>query len=247
MNSEKLTPTPLSVRARAKRQTGTWHARTKSPCEDVLLKIQQPDFCFYGLADGQSEKRHCIEGAQAVLECIAKLIAQVGVDQLADYRYPDELPALFARAIRQTLKALAQEDGNMDEFSSTLLALALDPMTGRYIILHLGDGIALLVHQNEKIQTLSPPENGFLVNYTWLTTSAWAAAHLRLSSGIFKPNDRIVMLSDGAEHICYGENIRCQAVPVLKKGTQEEIADFLTATPSRDDASVIILDIAKQA
>lgn len=245
MNS-MISHTPsLSVRSHGCRQTGTHHAETNSACEDVLLKIEQPDICVYGLADGQSGKSRCIEGAQSVLQLIANLIQTVGIGRLASYPHPDELPALFAHAIRQTLQTLAdRESAAIDDFASTLLVLALDPKTGIYITLHLGDGIALKVREGRSIQILTAPDNGFLLSQTWLTSSRQLVSHLRFSAGTLEPGDRVILLTDGACHIACGENIRCQAVPVLRNGTQHEITDYLTAFPTRDDASIIILDIS---
>ena len=46
---------------------GKEHAAAGCSCEDVVLTIETESFCFYGLADGQSRKRYCTEGAAGFL------------------------------------------------------------------------------------------------------------------------------------------------------------------------------------
>lgn len=50
-------------------QTGTHHIQEGSDCEDVSVVIEQADFRFWGLADGQSEKEYCKTGRQGRTLC----------------------------------------------------------------------------------------------------------------------------------------------------------------------------------
>jgi len=64
-------------------QTGTHHIQEGSDCEDVSVVIEQADFRFWGLADGQSEKEYCKTGGRAVLYAVAAHLQKKGLHTLA--------------------------------------------------------------------------------------------------------------------------------------------------------------------
>lgn len=72
-------------------QTGTHHIQEGSDCEDVSVVIEQADFRFWGLADGQSEKEYCKTGGRAVLYAVAAHLQKKGLHTLAQHGYLDEV------------------------------------------------------------------------------------------------------------------------------------------------------------
>lgn len=225
-------------------KTSRRHMEQNLPCEDVFFKRIQSHFSFYGLADGQTGKPHCIRGAQASLTALANYLQAFGIERAIAQPFPDELPCRIVQQIRMRLLSLASQwGGEFSDYSSTLLAVAIDPVTGQYILAHLGDGIAIHVTEDGSVTVRSAPEGSFLHHQTWLTTSMQAVPHLRLSAGQLRPGQRLILLSDGAESLCLGKNILPEAKELMKSGSQSDLFDYFNAASPKDDATCIVLDI----
>lgn len=234
------------IRAASVCLTGVHHQKAGAPCEDTCFMMETPELCFYGLADGQSGKRFGREGGAACLEVLAEYIREQGIDGLLNRPFPDELPYLFMKQIRERLLTLAREQGGaFTDYASTLLAVAVDPATGRYFFVHIGDGCLIGIRQNGTSVMLSALDNDFLSRYTWLTTSEHGISHLRTGHGSIQNLHRLVLLTDGATALCRGRNIPRRAGELLRCGTQAEILAFLKASQSGDDAGCILLDLAE--
>ena len=159
--------------------------------EDVTMVMEEKNFCFYGIADGQSRKTHCVDGAAASLTAVAEYMKTKGIEKLQQARYFDETQYELIKAIRRELECQASKfDVNIAEFGSTLLCLAVDPMIGSYVLIHLGDGRAVGEGKDGVIRNLSCPENGVCLNQTWLTTSIDAVKHIRIYTCIFRTESR---------------------------------------------------------
>ena len=230
------------IRAGACQKTGERNREKNASCEDAVYIVQEPDFCFYGLADGQSGKRFGAAGGRRSLEVLASLIRRQGIGGLNAYPFPDELPCMLMRVIRGgILELMERQGGGFSEYASTLLAVAIDPETGEYVLVHIGDGCALGVRQ-EELLILSAPETGITVNHTWLTTSENAVRHLRLTGGSLRHIRRLALMTDGAACLCRGKNIPRQAARKLT-GDGEEILQYLEGREFQDDASCILIDL----
>ena len=79
---------------------------------------------------------------------------------------------------------------------STLLGLAIDNDTDRFLAIHLGDG-KIDVKSEGKIRTMSYPENGVNKSYTFLTTAHKVGSHLRVFRGELKDITEFILMSDG--------------------------------------------------
>lgn len=223
--------------------TGLRHLRSRQESEDTVRMTRTPEFCFYGIADGQSGKPGGKAGGAKSLQALENRLQEMGIAGILDYPFPDELPCLLMQTVRCALSGLVQRRGGcFSDYASTLLVLAMEPATGRYVLLHLGDGCALSIPKGAQPRILSAPENGFSGRETWLTTSANAVAHFRVTFGRVDAGSRLLLMSDGAEGLCRGRNISRQARELLCGGSPEQIRDFLKATEPEDDASCIILD-----
>lgn len=225
-------------------RTGARHLQEGMPCEDVLVRIEEPDFCFFGLADGQSGKRFGAAGGRASLDAVAAYVRRQGIEKMADYPFPDEFPCLMMREIRAGLRSVqAGRGGAYGDYASTLLAVGVDPVSDRYVFAHLGDGCLLAVREDGSLVLLSPPENGFTAQYTWLTTSENAVSHLQIGFGSLRGLKRMVLLTDGAACLCRGRNIPRPARELLQSGSRMQILELLKASDHADDASCIVLDV----
>lgn len=225
-------------------QTGSQNRSMGKPCEDVIFTRETPELCFWGLADGQSGTRHGAQGAEACLKALEALIRETGLSRLLDHPFPDELPCVLMKTIRGSILSLCRIQGGVfRDYASTVLAMAMDPATGRYALVHLGDGCAVDIGKDRSLTMLSAPENGQAsIHYTWLTTSDNAVAHLRLRFGYFSKDARVILMTDGVKQLCHGKNIPRQAREKLTNGSLADIAAYLRESDSLDDASCIVLD-----
>lgn len=229
--------------AGAFRKTGTQNRQKNEPCGDVVHMVRTPEFCFFGLADGQSGKRFGAAGGKRSLEILEDYIRRQGIGALSEYPFPDELPCMLMREVRSGILALMKEQGGeFSDYASTLLAVAIDPAAGRYFLVHIGDGCAIALRQ-EALLMLSPPDNGIAINHTWLTTSDNAVAHLRLRCGSLQEVKRLILLTDGADGLCRGKNIPRQAAQLLSGGTRDAIFAQLEDREAADDTGCIVIDL----
>lgn len=224
---------------------GKNNLKRNSECEDVIYVEETSEMKFWGLADGQSGKKCCRKGGKEVLKAVFRFVADKGITQMTQYEHVDELQYELIRTIRDTISELAATDGvEKTEYSSTLVVLACDTLTGNYVLIHLGDGGIIGQKADGGIRMLSAPENGLTANYTWLTTSSDALYHLRLSFGNVKAYSRIVMITDGATVYAYGRNITESAKHMIASGNREELVSFLDSSDPSDDASCIVVDFS---
>lgn len=234
---------PQSIKLSHAQAVGRLHRERGKPCEDTVVVHDFPEFLFCGLADGKSGANYGAEGGRISLETTADYIHEIGIENLIHAPFPDELPCMMVKEIRKRLLALAGEKkAKLQDFASTLLAIAIDRSTGDYTLLHLGDGCALGIPETGDAAILSPPENGLSLNHTWHTTSNHAVAHLRISFGSFGGKTRILLLSDGAVCFCRGRTIPWRAKSLLKEGDVLQLQAHLENSDPSDDASCVILD-----
>lgn len=224
-------------------RAGKIHQRRNLSCEDVMLARKRENICFWGLADGQSRRPLCIEGARRSLQVMADFIEKRGIETLYVQPFLDELQFELIREIRNELSTLAYHHQALPEdFASTLLGFAYNPETGHSVSIHLGDGFLIGVKKDDSILMLSPPENGISPSHTWLTTSKDVLAHIRFTFGTIHEYKRILLATDGADGLCIGRNISLHAHYLLTQGTQADISNYLASSPAPDDVSCIILD-----
>ena len=233
----------LQIRAQSIVRAGQRHRQENAACEAVSLCIETQSICFYALADGQSGKRHCREGAQAVLRALAEYLERRTVPALLR-SYDDEVQYALTRVIRRTIKRLSKEYREDEaEFSSTVVALVIDPQTGAYLSIHLGDGAMLGIRRNMKPVLLSPPENALTGRCTWLTASPDLLRHVRLRKGTTDAVDRMVLATDGASMLCRGSWIAKRAEALLcDLERPERIVQAVACASGWDDAGCVVVD-----
>lgn len=236
---------PVAAHIISGRLTGARHAARGEACEDVIYCSETPELVFCGLADGQSGRRHCREGAEAALQSIERYLHGRKIPALMRYEHKDEIQYEIIRGIRAGIMRLAEKKAvNKEELSSTILVFALHPPTGTYITIHLGDGVMIGRRRDTFLHILSAPENGVTARYTWLTTSDDALMHLRISFGNVRDYDRIFLFTDGASAVCRGRNISREGVRMLgRSGNAEEIMEYIRRSEPVDDAGYILIDL----
>ncbi len=224
--------------------TGEFNKERDEECEDVMHIDEISGIKFFGLADGQTGKKHCRIGGNKVLDAVFRLVADIGITQMAQYEYMDELQYEIIHVIRETIDNLAASESEVkDSYASTLVVFAYDELTHDCVFIHLGDGSIIGHRTRGDILMISAPENGLTTDYAWLTTSQDALNHLRIGFGNVNCFDRIVLITDGAKASARGKNIAERTKQIIRTGSQEDVVKLLLETPHRDDASCIIVDL----
>lgn len=174
---------------------GRAHLDTGTPCQDQTATLRENGVSAIVLADGAGSMAHSHLGARAVVDAVAALLCRE-FDTL--YAAPDA--GATARVLAVCSEALDTLAVPPFQAGSTLLFFAL--RAEGYLAGHLGDGVIGL-YGGGVPAVLSPPENGENRNETWFTTSADAAAHLRLYRGMLPPGGTALLMSDGAAESLY--------------------------------------------
>jgi len=230
---------------------GRVHAFEGTACQDAVASRMERGIGAIALCDGAGSLAHAAEGGRAMADSISrKLIERFGEYLRMQAR---DIAEEVAGCIRETVDGLAaRHSAERDGFGSTLLAVCCEAASGRYVALHLGDGVIAARSEDGSVRTLSFPDSGREAHSTYLTTSSDAQirSHLRVIKG--DSRDRaFFMTSDGAERILYAEGGRilspaigdlCAELtlhPARLKGELEECVRF--QLKPMDDFSVAIL------
>lgn len=192
---------------------GRGHFKTDMPCQDKTNYLCKNETSVIALADGAGSATMSHFGAEYVTKKICELLTQQ-----FDVYYNENDGVAIKRVIvgilMDGLEKLAQElDCLVKDLASTLLVVAVK--NGKYLILHIGDGVIGYV-KNKEIKVASHPENGEFVNTTVFVTSKDVLSTMKLMKGQLNGITGFVLMSDGTEASLYNKQEKSLA-PALKK------------------------------
>lgn len=270
-------------RAAGAAQQGRSHLETSTPCQDHVATRTFPDGTVTGaLSDGAGSSRFSHYGAQ-LLVARAQALLQAQFEPL--FRATNNLGSLRTRLVedlRGELRELASAGINFSEeerkkfglpprteqaqvqcdlqdLAATLLVVAING--GRFVALHIGDGVIGIEHllkSGPRTKPLSVPDNGEFINETRFITSQDAEEYIRVFRGHLDTRTRniigFVLMSDGPEVSLYKRttNEMAQACSkLLNAGRElpeevmnEQLAVTLKeviAPRTHDDCSIVLI------
>ena len=208
------------------------------------------------LADGAGSATHSEYGAQAVVHEGCALLAEQFADLItsddADFSRRLILGRLHAR-----LERVAGRLGcAVSDLASTFLAVAVS--NGRFIVVHIGDGVIGFV-KNGALRVISAPDNEEFANQTTFVTSRNASAGTRLSRGSLDGVTGFIEMSDGTSASLYDFRTKTLApactklveavggAPVTRARNPEHkkrlrrLVDTRLRQATKDDCSIAIL------
>lgn len=192
---------------------GRGHALSNIPCQDKTHVLKVSDVLAVALADGAGSAAHSELGA----ECVTRTCCQLLTDNFDRYFGSNDAAVVAVEmldALRMELSSIASEvNCEVRELASTLLAVAV--RDGRFIAVHLGDGVIGCLNGDE-LHVLSRPDNGEFINETTFVTSLDAIAHLRLSKGELDNISAFVLMSDGTAAGFYQRRTHT-LIPAIKR------------------------------
>ena len=210
------------------------------PDDMLLVRPMKEGYTFAGLADGQSRKQYCREGAMAALAAAADYLETQDLSALRQ-RFSDELQYELIRCIRKALTALAdQYHETLTAFASTLVCAIIHDDGGEFTLIHLGDGCVIRSDGDSRSSVVSPAENGITRSHTCLTTSENAMQHIRISYGQLRPGESLFLVSDGALALSSGLKVTRNAREAFTEQRFDHLKNLLRASDPDDDATLIM-------
>lgn len=192
---------------------GRGHIKTDTPCQDKTRFLCENDTSVIALADGAGSATMSHFGAEFVTKKICELLTQ----QFDLYYNEDDgvaIKRVIVGTLMEGLEKLAQDlNCEVKDLASTLLVVAVKD--GKYIILHIGDGVIGYV-KNEELKIASQPENGEFVNTTVFVTSRDVLSTMKMMKGQLNGITGFALMSDGTEASLYNKREKSLA-PALKK------------------------------
>lgn len=231
-------------------QQGTSHIKNRNiPCQDVVLVKSTDDIIFLGLADGAGSKLQSQDGAKHILDA---LLVELTTN-LNFYLESDDIRSNLTNFIETSLHLYASDnDITFEQLDSTLLVVLI--YNGKYLLLHIGDGLIVSIDLNKDLQILSLPENGEYANETFFTTTCSYKQRLRILQGYSKDiSNGLLLCSDGIEDLIYNYQT-LQVTPIVKTiiewldaESEDHVSQILShnlknnfSKRSDDDLSIII-------
>lgn len=192
---------------------GRGHVKTDTPCQDKTYAMNKNGVNVIALADGAGSAAMSHFGAEYVTKCICEQLTE----EFQIYFSEEDGVAIKRKIINDLVGGLEKLSTDLKcekkDLASTLLVAAV--CDGKYILIHIGDGVIGYLKESE-IKIASHPENGEFVNTTIFVTSSDALQAMKIMKGQLGTINGFVLMSDGTETSLYSKKDKMLA-PILKK------------------------------
>lgn len=173
-------------------------------CQDYVYYHEKDSVQSITLADGSGITDYARLGAEHTCKVLGILLTEHFAELFDMYKSLVQFNVITN--IQTELYSLCEKYRvKISDLHSTLLGLAIDNDTDRFIAIHLGDG-KIDVKAEEKMRTMSYPENGVNKSYTFLTSAHKVGSHIRVFRGKVKNITEFILMSDGWNEKMKGEN-----------------------------------------
>jgi hypothetical protein len=203
---------------------GRAHEQDGSHGQDRTAYLSRHGVHVMCLADGAGSAARSEYGAQAVVNegcaTLAELFGSLIASNDADQSRHDILQRLHARLT----EVAGRLDCRLADLASTFLCVAVSE--GRFVAVHIGDGVIGYV-RNGELRVVSGPHNDEFANQTTFVTSPNAAASMRLFRGSLDGVSGFVQMSDGTSASLYDYRTRALAPACVK------LIEAVSAAPTR--------------
>lgn len=220
---------------------GAYHLRRGGENQDHVACLTYGGIQGLALADGAGSARYGRLGAKET--CRAALeYALPRFERLYARAGPDTIRYEIVAAVQAELDRLVRdlELKGREELGSTLLLLCADRHSGRYLCLHMGDGLVGCVHQG-RLFPISSPSNGITRLFTTLTSSPDCLARARVYRGQ-RAGASFFLLSDGCTRVIWdGEDFRFPADDMLRGKQWTRLEEEMDRQMPEDDYSFVAL------
>lgn len=152
------------------------------------------------LSDGAGSATHSEHGAQALVDAGCQLLSE----HFRDFVVSDDGAALKLQIVRHLLGRLQQvaerRGVGVRALAATFLAVAV--ADGRFLVVHVGDGVVGYV-KDGSARVVSGPDNSEFANQTTFLTSEGAVRGMRILRGSLDGVAGFILMSDGTANSLY--------------------------------------------
>ena len=183
MSSFRQSKSQEKWKAIARREVGTSHEATKTPCQDYAGYKQYGDYCIGVVADGAGSRRYSEYGSTVAVDTALRYFNEIlsGLHGNSLFTSQNDAEDLFHNLIDQVRTELGTKAGNFsreykekisaDQFACTLLVFVVFPEG--IAAMQLGDGfIVVRDYKSQEYDLLFSPSKGEYVNETTFVTSS---------------------------------------------------------------------------
>ena len=209
---------------------GRHHRELSQLSQDYYAEGTKNDITAISLCDGASFSRFSGLAAQVVSELCVKILLENFERYLTEN--PFRVRYEIAKKIDIALTRIGKKNNiPLHQLATTILAAAVNPTNGKFLLLHLGDGMIFQRYQESSstFSVASSPETGLLPFSTYLTLVGTTEYHLRFYRWV-QPNQQlcqILLVTDGACDCVLSKPELCVdgLAPIKKHLTQQNPAD----------------------
>lgn len=179
-------------------ERGKLHEELEKENEDAINIVTNGDYIFVILSDGAGSSKFAKEAAQTTVKAVSNFC----YNSSSDFFKSTEITSkkLIFNLQADLDKRAGKIGTSLSEMMSTLVVLALEKSTMKYVTIHIGDGLIAL--RNEEWKIISYPENGPTKKYTYFTNSPLVFKHLRITTGKYNIQDSFFISTDGYFENC---------------------------------------------
>ncbi len=179
---------------------GTNHSRIGLPCQDSHGYRIFNYGVIAAVADGLGSASRSDEGAWLAVETSLETLSQtlaVGLPS-SDDQWLFILSDVFSIVRHALAQTAASVDLPMREFGTILIVSVIT--RNQVITGHIGDGAVVVLSEDDRLETISRPQQGEYANEVTPLTASDALAHVRCSIHA-APVKAVAMLTDGLQHL----------------------------------------------
>ena len=176
------------------RKTGKYHVDHRMLCQDQVFYKENHYSQAIVLADGAGDSDANVPCVEEVTEFAADALLRFAEGKQEEGQAA-RLEYLMGGIVGIISKYMDRCHLGAETFGSTLMGAALNHRKGRYLLVHLGDGI-IIGSNGQQSRVLSYPVNR-KADQTVLTISENIPERIKVKSGNLEDLSRIVLCSDG--------------------------------------------------
>lgn len=221
-------------------KTGDFHKKNNIGNQDCLVSGSDKRFSVISLADGVSTCSMAAAGAATAAEAVTEMFVEKG-DFFLEFDKETTVDRVISHILFRLNKKAEQSGVEVEEYSSTIASILYDQVTGKMLVLNLGDSL-IIGSGNGKCSILSNPSDSSLGCYVTTTKNVAEAVDVQLMSRA--GYDSVLICSDGAwKMMVEKDRIRQSIRKMIEHQKYDQLKCFMEKQNNLDDCSFIVMDL----
>ncbi len=196
-------------------KTGKIHRQDNLECQDQVCHREEGQSQVIVLADGTGFSNQNVCCVRDVVQHTADTMLRFSNTKTENLNKETIIKELMEGIVRIISGYMDQWNLPAEELASTLLAFAINHETGKYLFIHLGDG--MIIGKSEKRERIFSYPTNRNANETFLTTSENLLERMKVRQGDLGDINQVLLCSDG-----------CYECPVETGITDHQLWELIT-------------------